>query len=250
MYVVTMGGFDTHNIQVTADDHTTGVHASLLQQLGDAIKAFNTDIQSLGVADRVTGMTYSEFGRRMKSNASGGTDHGEAAPLFLFGKPVKGGITGTNPIIPAMPTDYSTVDMQYDFRSVYSTLLRDWFCVPYTDVPNIMLHNAPYLDVIQQPMSCVTTAVHENNSVAGISYLDCSPNPFQSNLKVTYRTDGGHTAIQMLDTAGRVVATLFNESVAEGEYSLVWPAGNLPAGTYFCRFTNGLKQQTKPVVKI
>jgi hypothetical protein len=245
-----MDGFDTHHTQVLDTDHTKGVHANLLQELGDAIKAFTTDIHSLGVADRVTGMTYSEFGRRMASNASGGTDHGEAAPLFLFGKPVKGGIVGTNPIIPATPTDYSTVDMQHDFRSVYSTLLRDWFCVPDTDIPSIMLHNAPYLDLIQQPANCISSAVHETNNAAGISYLDCAPNPFQSNLKITYRTDGGHTAVQLLDAAGQVVANLFNDTTPEGTYSLIWSGAHLPAGTYFCRFMNGLRQQTKMIVKV
>jgi uncharacterized protein (DUF1501 family) len=250
MYVVSMGGFDTHNTQVMDSDHTQGTHAMLLQQLGDAIKAFTNDIQSLGLSDRVTGMTYSEFGRRMASNASGGTDHGEAAPMFLFGKKILPGIMGTNPVIPPTPTDYDNVNMQFDFRSVYATLLRDWFCVPDADVSAILLHSAPYLNLFQQPLDCIATAVHEVNNAAGLSLLECAPNPFQSTLRITYQTEGGSAMVQLMDTAGNIVATPVNTSGPKGTYTVDWAAGDLPAGTYFCRLINGMQSQTKMVVKI
>jgi len=86
VYLVNYGGFDTHAGQVVSTDTTTGTHANLLKVLSDSIAAFQSDMTGLEIEDRVIGMTYSEFGRRIKSNASGGTDHGAAAPLFLFGK--------------------------------------------------------------------------------------------------------------------------------------------------------------------
>ncbi len=101
VYTVTIGGFDTHKKQVNASDTTTGNHAKLMKDLSTGISAFQNDMELMQMDDRVLGMTFSEFGRRIKSNASLGTDHGAAAPLMLFGKHVKKGILGTSPNIPA-----------------------------------------------------------------------------------------------------------------------------------------------------
>ena len=103
IYMVNYGGFDTHSNQVNTDT-ATGSHANLLKNVSDAIKAFQDDLKFLGADDRVVGMTYSEFGRRIKSNGSNGTDHGSAAPLFIFGKHVMGGVLGDTPSIPAIST--------------------------------------------------------------------------------------------------------------------------------------------------
>lgn len=82
IYMVGMGGFDNHSSQVEASDTSTGTHANLLKTLSDGIKAFMDDCTFLQIQDRVLGMTFSEFGRRIKSNSSMGTDHGAAAPYF------------------------------------------------------------------------------------------------------------------------------------------------------------------------
>ncbi|MBU3745313.1 MAG: DUF1501 domain-containing protein [Sediminibacterium sp.] len=92
VYMVNYGGFDTHSVQVNSTDTSTGTHANLLKNVSAAIKAFQDDLRMLGADNRVVGMTFSEFGRRIKSNDSGGTDHGAAAPCFLFGKQVTGGV--------------------------------------------------------------------------------------------------------------------------------------------------------------
>jgi uncharacterized protein (DUF1501 family) len=250
MYVVNIDGFDTHDSQVDPDNHTIGEHANLLQELGDAIRAFTKDLKFLGIDDRVSGMTFSEFGRRIVSNYSGGTDHGEAAPMFLFGKPIAGGITGKNPLIPSNTTEYDNLDMEFDFRSVYGTILRDWFCVPETDVPDILLHDHAYLDLYQSNISCISTATHQANQSAGRSLLDCSPNPFSTNLQIVYRTDGGPTTVQILDASGKVIATPAHGIMGRGEYVVSFSGSSLPAGTYFCRVLNGMQHQTKTVVKV
>jgi uncharacterized protein (DUF1501 family) len=84
VYMVSIGGFDTHSAQVDASDTKEGAHAELLSQLSVAIEAFQDDLELLGISDRVVGMTFSEFGRRDQSNGSTGTDHGAAAPLLVF----------------------------------------------------------------------------------------------------------------------------------------------------------------------
>ncbi|MEY4892602.1 MAG: hypothetical protein RIQ34_1214, partial [Bacteroidota bacterium] len=104
VYMVSFGGFDTHSVQVNSADTTTGSHATLLQRVSDAIRAFQEDLKFLGIEDRVVGMTFSEFGRRIKSNSSSGTDHGAAAPMFLFGKSVEAGMLGVNPTLPTTAT--------------------------------------------------------------------------------------------------------------------------------------------------
>ena len=126
LYMVSMGGFDTHANQTDAKDTSTGAHAALLQKVSEAIFAFMDDLKLQNVEDRVVGMTFSEFGRRIKSNASGGTDHGAGAPVFVFGKPVKSGIIGQNPILPEAATVDDNIGMQHDFRSVYASLLKNW----------------------------------------------------------------------------------------------------------------------------
>lgn len=245
-----VGNFDTHDTQVDPDDHTKGTHAMLLEQLGDAVKAFCDDLQFLGIADRVTGLTFSEFGRRITSNFSGGTDHGEAAPLFMFGKPVAGGVLGNNPQIPQNPTVEDNLPMEFDFRSVYATVLRDWFCVPQEDISSILLHDFPYLDLFDNGVPCLSTAVHDANQAAGKSLLGAWPNPFSSRITLEYETAGGLTLVQLLDTSGKVIATPVNRWQPEGKYQEYWDAPDLPAGTYFCRLLNNGRQQTKTVVKM
>ncbi len=140
VYYVTATGFDTHTNQVDTTDHRIGYHANLLKELSDAIRTFQTDLTTLGIADRVMGLTFSEFGRRVKSNASTGTDHGVAAPMFVFGNAVNPTVLGVNAVIPAIATTSTQVPMQFDFRQVYRSVMQDWFCVPTADT--VMLVNS------------------------------------------------------------------------------------------------------------
>ncbi|MFX5793606.1 DUF1501 domain-containing protein, partial [Acinetobacter baumannii] len=83
------------------------------------------DLKFLEIENRVVGVTFSEFGRRIKSNASTGTDHGSAAPLFVFGKQVIGNVLGDTPSFGASVTVNDNIPFQYDFRSIYATLLSN-----------------------------------------------------------------------------------------------------------------------------
>jgi uncharacterized protein (DUF1501 family) len=127
IYLVNYGGFDTHAAQAVATDTATGTHANLLGAVSEAIGAFQNDIKNQEIEDRVIGMTYSEFGRRIKSNDSFGTDHGAAQPLMFFGKYLNQGIIGENPKIPTKVTADDNLEMQIDFRSVYASILNEWF---------------------------------------------------------------------------------------------------------------------------
>jgi uncharacterized protein (DUF1501 family) len=151
IYMVSLGGFDTHGNQSTD-------HPVLLSELSQALKVFMDDIAQLGAANNVLGMTFSEFGRRISSNGSDGTDHGEAAPMFMFGHKVAGGVFGTTPnIVADVANNYGNVTMQFDFRSIYTTILKDWFCVPTNDLPTIMLNSFNALPIIQANATCAFT---------------------------------------------------------------------------------------------
>ena len=117
IYYLSLGGFDTHTQQA-------GAHERLLKEMGDAVAAFLSDLKAQGNLGRVSLMTFSEFGRRVKENASGGTDHGAAAPMFLAGGGIKSGLLGQMPSL--APQDLFDGDVKYntDFRSVYATVLE------------------------------------------------------------------------------------------------------------------------------
>ena len=115
-YVV-LGGFDTHANQVNQ-------HAMLLSTLDSAVTAFMADMAAQGRSDKVLLVTWSEFGRRAAQNASGGTDHGSAAPLFLAGGRVRGGFFGAPPDLSRL--DNGNIPFAVDFRSIYSTILEQW----------------------------------------------------------------------------------------------------------------------------
>lgn len=123
--MVSLGGFDTHAGQVEEGQTSTGTHAEFLRELSEAILAFQEDLTALDLVDRVAGMTYSEFGRRIRSNFSKGTDHGTAAPLMVFGSCVVPMIHGDNAEISTDVDEQEGVPMQYDFRSIYGSVLSD-----------------------------------------------------------------------------------------------------------------------------
>jgi uncharacterized protein (DUF1501 family) len=140
VYMVTMNGFDTHAGQVNSGDAATGVHAYLLKELSEAITAFMADLEFLGVADRVVGMTYSEFGRAVRSNGSFGTDHGHGAPLFYFGKSInQNRILGSTPDL-----SKDVVPIEYDFRQVYASMLQ-WMG---SDVARVLFRDFAPLNVL------------------------------------------------------------------------------------------------------
>ena len=121
---VRIGGFDTHAAQEAR-------HESLLAETADAMLAFYRDLQAHGHANDVVMMTWSEFGRRVIGNASDGTDHGSAGPMFVAGAPVAGGFYGERPILASLDENNRFTT---DFRQVYASALEGWLGAPSQDV--------------------------------------------------------------------------------------------------------------------
>lgn len=122
---------DTHENQVA-------LQANNMTILSKAINAFQNDIELMGKGGKVTGMTFSEFGRRIMSNASLGTDHGTAAPVIFFGASISGGMIGNAPTIPVTTTVNDQVPMQYDFRQLYATVMQDWLCLTPSESQTVL----------------------------------------------------------------------------------------------------------------
>src|SRR5437870_5416604 len=123
---VTLGGFDTHYTQQQR-------HDDLMGYLDQALTAFYTDLAGHGMSDRVLIATWSEFGRRPKENASAGTDHGTAAPVFLIGDTVKGGLHGEMPSLAKLDTG-GNLGYKVVFRSVYQEILESHLAVDAKEV--------------------------------------------------------------------------------------------------------------------
>jgi len=121
VYFVSLGGFDTHSNQFNT-------HQRQLQTLSEGLAAFQNDLIAKKLDSQVLTMTFSEFGRRPNENASRGTDHGTAAPLFVMGSRLKGSLHGTTPSLRLKPNE--DVTFTTDFRQVYATVLDKWFACP------------------------------------------------------------------------------------------------------------------------
>src|SRR6266487_3353755 len=236
--MVSYGGFDTHSLQTNNTDTTIGTHNNLLTNISNAMKAFVDDCSFLKIEDRVIGMTFSEFGRRIKSNSSGGTDHGAAAPMFLFGKNVMPGVTGTSPAIPANATVNDNIPFQYDFRSVYASILESWFCVSSSTLQTILFNNFQKLNIVNDS-SCRITGINDPNQSAGEEFITNYPNPFVESTTIKFKTKGGHTLIQIIDMLGRVVRTLVDKDYTPGTYTTSFDSGGFPTGVYYARLQNG-----------
>lgn len=141
IYYTALDGFDTHANQL-------GAHAALLTELSDSIAAFHADLTKSGHADRVVVMSFSEFGRRVAENASSGTDHGAAAPMFLAGPVAKAGLIGAHPSLEAGDLDEGDLKHHTDFRRVYASVLEHWLGMP----------SAPILGAGFEPLPLFATA--------------------------------------------------------------------------------------------
>lgn len=123
IYYLSLGGFDTHSGQL-------GRHQNLMKQLGEGLLSFSNLLHEKKLEERVLLLTFSEFGRRVEENASGGTDHGTAAPLFLLGSKLKPGLHGKPPRLDQL--ENGDLSFTTDFRSVYASVLENWFEVNST----------------------------------------------------------------------------------------------------------------------
>ncbi|MEN9699682.1 MAG: hypothetical protein RLZZ301_880 [Bacteroidota bacterium] len=228
VYILNVGGFDTHDSQVDQNDPKEGNHAKLLQQISDAVAAFQNDLQLLGIEERVAGFTFSEFGRQIAGNGSYGTDHGDAAPMLLFGACVSTGIIGSNPVIANQIDSQAGVPMQIDLRDVYASILKDWFEVPESSIQPLFEQSINFIDLLQGCSSGIGTQQDSPQKTALVY-----PNP--SIAANTIRCYGANeqTHIFLINQEGKVLKEVYTGFLASGEHHLQIELPTLSPGIYF-----------------
>ena len=227
IYSVSLGGFDTHSSQ----GGTSGTHANRLRDLADAVSAFFADLAADGLDRRVLVMTFSEFGRTLNENGSGGTDHGAGAPMLVFGGGVAGGLYGTQSDL----RDLYGGDPRYttDYRSVYGTVLHDWFGLSDPEVDGLLDGSFDRLGFVGDAMQVGS----ERASVPGRFNLEQNyPNPFNPETLISFRLDRpGHVRLAVYDAGGRHVRTLVDAEQPAGKHTARFAANDLPSGAYLYR---------------
>ena len=149
IYIASIGGFDTHGDQVDRSDTTKGAHAALMKDLNNSIGALFQDLDNNSKSEDVLVMTFSEFGRTIVSNGSYGTDHGTAAPLFIFGNKVDFNIAGANPEIPYEAEWQDNLTPEFDFRQVYFSVIKQWLGGHNQTAENVLFKQFDQIPIIQ-----------------------------------------------------------------------------------------------------
>lgn len=236
IFLTRITGFDTHASQVEEFDNTQGRHAALLYHISEAVKAFHNDLQEQGLEERVLTMTFSEFGRRVESNGSFGTDHGKAAPILLFGSGLKGGVYGTNPDLSDL--DGGNLKYQFDYRQIYTSVLSDWL-----GAPNSAIADTGFSDYLNQKLDLFANplSVYDIEEYNGTSKLNsCYPNPATDYTKIGYYLGkDSQVILKLYSPSGKLVKELVNSTQRKGEYEIDVNVSGLQSGNYIYRIQAG-----------
>ena len=228
IYMVSIGGFDTHGNQSLT-------HEVLLTYVADAIKKFYDDLNYEGLDSKVLSMTFSEFGRRVKENGSQGTDHGSAAPTLLFGPALRGsGIIGDWPSLDNLNRRGNMYN-SIDFRSIYQAILKDWLCGDSEYIDKAMLGNE--YDALGLGFGCGDLDIVDYNDLFNYHHpiYTNSANTVNLNLRIkqTHKVN-----IRIYDILGRHINTVFEGELTNGEHSFPLShnqGGKISSGQYFYR---------------
>jgi uncharacterized protein (DUF1501 family) len=181
---------DSHEAQVNVTDKTTGSQPTNLGVLSKAIGAFQQDLGLMGKADKVTGMTFSEFGRRIKSNGSLGTDHGSAAPVIVFGAALNTsptavagtahpipGMIGASPNLPINAGVSDQVPRQFEFKQIYATVLQDWLCMSEAQTNEVLGGSFIKLPIFSNTILSTTKFDLDDSN-----FINVFPNPVTNRI--------------------------------------------------------------------
>ena len=238
VYLCRIGGFDTHADQVTNFDTTIGNHAALLYHISSAMKAFQDDLKERGIEDRVLTITSSEFGRQIASNGGFGTDHGRGGPVLMFGKWVVPGMNGTVPDL-----NQRTVQMQFDYRQIYSTILKDWFCVDSALVDGGSADSTMIRGDYQGrgetlPLINTNFVTSTEDFINERYYLnDCYPNPVKDEVVFSFRVNRKMAVkLELFDIKGKLIRTILDWEEKEiGEHTIQYRLSGISPGKYIYR---------------
>ncbi len=241
VYLTTIGGFDTHANQVTASNVVTGQHATLLKTVADAITAFQKDLEKQNLGNRVTVVTFSEFGRRVNQNGTTGTDHGTAAPMFVVGNPVRGGVVGMAPVLNDLDNN-GDIKFKNDFRQVYASVLRDHLGMDAATTTSILGRSFDTLPIFRQTTK---TVVGEPNRTLAQN----TPNPFVEQTEIQYQIEKTRYAkLSIYDMQGQELRVLRDGPHEAGTYNVMVSGSGMATGLYlYCLQTDEGRQVLRMV---
>lgn len=258
VYLVKIGGFDTHNLQVaaTATPHL-GTHADLMAQISGAVSSFITDLNNQSVGNDVLAVTFSEFGRKAGENGGLGTDHGEIAPMFVFGSSITPGISGTNiNLSEAVSTNnFQVQTVQHDYRRVFATILQDWFGAANsildltfydnTNLTGFAGNKVNQLINVQNavPESCYTGGMLGTTNINNENEIIVYANPGAETFSIHALNNINSVAIYSID--GRFMGK-FTNPLSNNQYTI--PVNQLSVGIYTFVINTNQGNYTKKII--
>ena len=194
-------------------------------------------------------MTFSEFGRRVYENGSDGTDHGTAAPLFLFGPGGKRGFIWTVSLAEGSGRTWQSQAWD-DFRAVYATVLQHWFGFAESVNSQILGQSFDLLDIIASPADPVYTSTERLDEIPSTLVLHQNyPNPFNPATVIEYQlNESSSVTLHVFDVAGRLVRTLVDQHLPAGKHTIRFHANGLPGGTYLYQLRAGHQVASRRMV--
>ena len=265
VFIINIGGFDTHGNQVNSSDATLGGHANLWGRINDAIASFVQDMKTQFLPeggsyfDNILGMTFSEFGRRIAQNGSFGTDHGTAGPTMFFGSCFENQIIGDAPIIDQNVDSRDGVPMEIDIRDIYATILSDHLGLGRESVQSSFArdgHQVHYYDLFS---SCSKETEKEQEEEQEVlppvvsGGLRIYPNPVTTQVHITGLFAIEEIDISLSDLNGKIFFHQIRQNINPNkEYTISLGVSNLRLGVYMLRVSSqhsGIKETIKIVKK-
>jgi hypothetical protein len=205
------------------------------------------DMTNLGQADRIVGLTVSEFGRRPHENGSKGTDHGAASVQFVFGTQVNSGVFGNAPDLKNLNAN-GDLYYQVDYRKIYAEILTDWFGLSLDEMRSVLKDDTLLpIDVIKSQTSSVR---NPDTAGMGTTILESYPDPFVSSATITIRLErGGQTRLDLVTPSGEQVSTLCNRWLDAGTHHIPLN-GDFATGTYLCVLQSGGQRSARTIRRI
>tara|TARA_B100000809_G_C14976708_1_gene472987 strand:- start:122 stop:970 length:849 start_codon:yes stop_codon:yes gene_type:complete len=221
VYRIYQTGYDTHANQANN-------HANLLQNVSSSISAFLQDLINQGLQDRVLVVTTSEFGRRVYENGSLGTDHGTSAPCLLFGSSIVPETFGTHPDLTSLNNN-NNMQVQFDFRQVYASIITDWFGLPESIIQSVFGNSFDPIPFVQEPLSVEPPSLPNN-----FKMYPAFPNPFNPITSVNFElSKTAKVIIRVMDQKGRLVYKRYLGRMHIGNHKFNLNAKNWVSGIYF-----------------
>jgi len=216
------------------------------------MKAFQDDLRGRGLEDRVLTVTTSEFGRRVHSNGSYGTDHGTGGPIMIFGRAVVPGVVG---VVPDMTKD--NIEMQFDYRQVYANLLKDWMEVDQAVITNDIFFGN-FIDGPREeggnyePLPLASSVITGSEDFIAERYAlgQCYPNPAKTVTNIQFKVNHELAVnIDLFDSRGERVRNLVNAPFSPGSHSVQVQISDLKPGAYIYQMkAGGFKESKKLIV--